>query len=240
MSTSHPINGGRPSAGHLRQNSIFDSDSPIEDEWHHDGDYATRLEEVLSESEDSDTGASRVRAAFGDDDDDDGDAFVYDGKDAEPAGTYRDQLREVLEEDMGSYDEYLEEAEVDKSLQVVSGSVIGSDVGQVKCTLVTHYKHRIDCPVSWTCRLHLVRVQNRSRLNYHLPGLKDTGTSRRFSPNRRTLSFTRASHDFVRLWVIQPTLGQKLPVTTRYHQARVTFRHHLQGSLPRRILPHLT
>ena len=77
----------------------------------------------------------------GDDDDDDGDAFVYDGKDAEPAGTYRDQLREVLEEDMGSYDEYLEEAEVDKSLQVVSGSVIGSDVGQVKCTFVTHHRH---------------------------------------------------------------------------------------------------
>ena len=134
---------------HSRQDSLFDTDSPTEEEEFvyedNAGDYAKRLEEVLSES-DGDGGGGH-----GDDDDDDDDeGFVYEGKDAEPVGTYRDQLREVLsDEDDESFQypegetgsasasasaEEVEQVEGNRSLKVVvpeSESVVGSDVGQV-------------------------------------------------------------------------------------------------------------
>lgn len=57
----------------------------------HLGDYSTRLEELMSDDEDTANGSGHA----GNDDEDD-EAFFYSGVDSEPAGTYREQLRDVL------------------------------------------------------------------------------------------------------------------------------------------------
>jgi hypothetical protein len=166
MSPTTPTKGQPASEGHSRQDSLFDTDSPTEEDFVYEGggDYSTRLGEVLSESEDSDgadtetrTRSAMVRAALGaeggasEDDDDEG--FVYEGKDAEPAGTYRDQLKEVLsddgEEEYGDGESFqypeggsvgeIEEVEGDRSLRVAAESVVGSDVGQVSYARVCRF-----------------------------------------------------------------------------------------------------
>jgi vacuolar protein sorting-associated protein 8 len=65
----------------------------------HLGDYSTRLEELMSDDE----GHSGDQE---DSDDDEGERFVYSGVDAEPAGTYREQLRDVLGPDHDDDDAY--------------------------------------------------------------------------------------------------------------------------------------
>ncbi|GJE92724.1 WD40 and Vps8 domain-containing protein [Phanerochaete sordida] len=57
----------------------------------HLGDYSTRLEELMSDDEPSDD-----RGQEDEDEEDEGEGFFYNGVDAEPSGTYREQLRDVL------------------------------------------------------------------------------------------------------------------------------------------------
>ncbi|KAF7796662.1 hypothetical protein EIP86_007845 [Pleurotus ostreatoroseus] len=59
----------------------------------HGGDYTTRLEELMSDDEDH---APRADRAGHDEDEEDEEGFFYSGVDAEPLGTYREQLRDVL------------------------------------------------------------------------------------------------------------------------------------------------
>jgi hypothetical protein len=77
------------------------------DDFAHEGDYSTRMEELFDEGESD---------MPGDDEDDPEEAFVYTGIDAEEAlGGYRDQLRDVLEAEHED-DEVVEEIEVEISL----------------------------------------------------------------------------------------------------------------------------
>lgn len=55
------------------------------------GDYSTRLEELMSDDE-----PSHGHRQEAEDDDDGEEGFFYNGVDAEPSGTYREQLRDVL------------------------------------------------------------------------------------------------------------------------------------------------
>ena len=105
--TQHWQNNG---SSDLHESPLL-SDGEVDDvqDDDHPGDYSTRLGEVMSDEEDFATG--------GVDDDNDDEAFFYNGVDAEPAGTYREQLRDVLGPD--HEDEDTSEAqEVEHSLLV--------------------------------------------------------------------------------------------------------------------------
>ena len=65
----------------------------------HPGDYSSRMEELFDDDEDEDLRPGHTNGAHLSDDDED-EPFVYDGVDAEPRVTsYRDQLRDVLDDD---------------------------------------------------------------------------------------------------------------------------------------------
>lgn len=67
------------------------------DDGHQDdgGDYSTRFEELMSD--DGEDGEHVNGSGHEDDDDDDDEeGFFYSGLDANPLGTYREQLRDVL------------------------------------------------------------------------------------------------------------------------------------------------
>lgn len=106
------VNGSRPDSklGHSRKPSLGFSDNDGEDneeDYHHGGDYSTRMEELFEDGED-DEGAHE-------DDEDDEEGFLYTGVDAdESTGDYRSQLRDVLGPDME--EDETEELEVERSL----------------------------------------------------------------------------------------------------------------------------
>lgn len=103
------INGSRldNEQGHSRKPSLEFSDHDGEDneeDYHHGGDYSTRMEELFEDGEDD---------AEAHEDDEDEEGFLYTGVDAnESTGDYRSQLRDVLEHDL----EEDEELEVERSL----------------------------------------------------------------------------------------------------------------------------
>lgn len=69
-------------------------------------DYASRMDDILGSGDEQH-----------DSDEDSGEGFVYDGEDAEPSGPYKEQLSEILEQNIDELDE-LEDAEhVGKLLQ---------------------------------------------------------------------------------------------------------------------------
>jgi hypothetical protein len=69
------------------------------------GDYSSNMDEILGEGPgDTPNGA-----------DDDEEMFVYEGVDAEPAGAYRDQLRDVLGADLE--DDELEQSQFNTTFQ---------------------------------------------------------------------------------------------------------------------------
>lgn len=74
------------------------------------GDYSTRLEELMSDTED---GPTSHEGGEGERDDDE-EAFVYSGVDSAPSGGYREQLRDVLGPD--HEEDELDEREVEQSL----------------------------------------------------------------------------------------------------------------------------
>ncbi|KAI0663401.1 Golgi CORVET complex core vacuolar protein 8-domain-containing protein [Cubamyces menziesii] len=71
------------------------------------GDYSTRFEELMSDGEDAGDHEEN-----GDEDEEGG--FIYSGVDADPAGGYREQLRQVLGPD--HEEDEIEEQEVERSL----------------------------------------------------------------------------------------------------------------------------
>ena len=105
-------------SGRSRQPSLGFSDSG--DEKHVDtngGDYSTRMSELFDDDDD-DTPTVSVPHFDADDDgeDEDEEAFVYDGADAQVTrSTYREQLRQVLDDDDEDEDG-AEEHEVERSL----------------------------------------------------------------------------------------------------------------------------
>lgn len=88
---------------------VYSDDEGEDDRDDHLGDYSTRLEELMSDEDDQEGNAN---GAEYEDEDDEG--FFYNGTDSAPAGTYREQLRDVLgpEHDLDD----AEEPEVENSL----------------------------------------------------------------------------------------------------------------------------
>lgn len=89
--------------GHDAERSFSDDEDDTNEEWLKQGDYSSRLEEILSDDQHSDS--DEFHYDDGEDDDDD-EGFVYSGKDVDaPRASYEEQLRDVLEGDMDSDDE---------------------------------------------------------------------------------------------------------------------------------------
>lgn len=112
-------------ASTIRQPTLhLSDDEPDEDEedFDYQGDYSSRMEELLDDENEFDV--------TGDDDDE---GFVYTGIDVEePSGGYRDQLRDVLGAE--HEDDETEEHEVESSLLHDIDSeklAFGEDVGLV-------------------------------------------------------------------------------------------------------------
>ncbi|KII92434.1 hypothetical protein PLICRDRAFT_27564 [Plicaturopsis crispa FD-325 SS-3] len=112
-SSSSPLELEDDYASTIRAPALDFSDNEDQEgeEDQHEGDYSTRMEELM-DSDEEDKGAG------GEDSEEDEGGFIYEGVDAADASTnYRDQLRDVLgpdhEEDE---EELLEEQEVEKSL----------------------------------------------------------------------------------------------------------------------------
>ena len=83
----------------LPESPVFsDTEADGQDDDHF-GDYSTRLEELMSDDEERPPGQDTAE-----DDEDEG--FVYNGVDAEPSGTYREHLRDVLGPDHDEDDVY--------------------------------------------------------------------------------------------------------------------------------------
>lgn len=103
------INGNRPDnkQGHARKPSFDSSDHDgevDEEDYHHGGDYSSRMEELFDDEDNSE--------AHEDDEDEEG--FLYTGVDAnESSGDYRSQLRDILGPE---HEEEDEELEVERSL----------------------------------------------------------------------------------------------------------------------------
>ena len=104
-----------------RRPSLAFSDFGSDDEEHIDtngADYSTRMGELFDDEDE--TPAVSVPRLDPDEDDEDDEAFIYDGADAHVSrASYREQLRDVLDEDdedTGNDDDELEEREVERSL----------------------------------------------------------------------------------------------------------------------------
>jgi vacuolar protein sorting-associated protein 8 len=104
-----------------RRPSLSFSDFGSDDEEHVDtngADYSTRMGELFDDEDE--TPAVSVLRLDPDEDDENDEAFIYDGADAQVSrASYREQLRDVLDEDDGDADnddDELEEREVEHSL----------------------------------------------------------------------------------------------------------------------------
>jgi hypothetical protein len=104
-----------------RRPSLAFSDFGSDDEEHVDtngADYSTRMGELFDDEDE--TPAVSVPRLDPDEDGENDEAFIYDGADAQVSrATYREQLRDVLDEDAedpDDEDDELEEREVERSL----------------------------------------------------------------------------------------------------------------------------
>lgn len=101
-----------------RRPSLTFSDFGSDDEGHLDingADYSTRMGELFDD-EDETSAISLPRFDPGENGEND-DAFIYDGADAQVSrASYREQLRDVLDDDVVDDDDELEEREVEHSL----------------------------------------------------------------------------------------------------------------------------
>ena len=72
-----------------------------------EADYNTRMDEIFSDSGDSNVNNDSMNDAVGEEEEEEEEeGFVYTGKDAEPpSGGYREQLRDVLDEEIDSEDD---------------------------------------------------------------------------------------------------------------------------------------
>lgn len=118
--------------------SDAEADDVQDDE--HPGDYSTRLGEVMSDEEDF--------AAGHVDDDNDDEAFFYNGVDSEPAGTYREQLRDVLGADHEDEDT--------------------SEAQEVEHSLLVHEKEMLEASMDDEARVSLVHAYIVTHLLTHL------------------------------------------------------------------------
>lgn len=96
-----------PTSSQLESLEFLESDDAVE-EFEYEGDYDTRMAELMSEGGDD---APKADSAS-----DEEDGFVYDGVDADVPTSYSDQLRAVLGPEHESEDDTDELDEVETSL----------------------------------------------------------------------------------------------------------------------------
>ena len=163
-------------SGRSRQPSLGFSDSG--DEKHVDtngGDYSTRMSELFDDDDD-DTPTVSVPHFDADDDgeDEDEEAFVYDGADAQVTrSTYREQLRQVLDDDDEDEDG-AEEHEVERSLlhDAFQPPITVEDealVSQLSNTLVQRLSRVAHTPPTCTSPFHALLISLRPSLHLRLP-----------------------------------------------------------------------
>lgn len=94
------------------------SDNEPDDGEHYAGDYSTRFQELMSDADGGGHGKHGHDGGEDDeeDDDDDEEEFVYTGVDAEPAGDYRSQLKDVLGSDHEDDELELQHAAIERTL----------------------------------------------------------------------------------------------------------------------------
>ena len=163
-STKHAMNGTQVqqlNASTGRSESPVFSDTEADDihDDDHPGDYSTRLGEVMSDEEDS----SGAREHEGDENDDE-EAFFYSGVDAEPAGTYREQLRDVLGPEHEE-DDTSDAQEVEHSLLVHEKEILESSMDDEARVSRPHKPLPLQRPIrfhhSLQIRLQTYRPQRR-------------------------------------------------------------------------------
>ena len=89
-----------------------------------DGDYSKHMEDIFSDDEERERNV-RVRAQAGlSDEDEDEDMFVYDGRDAEDVGGYKERLHDVLGEDVDTDGEQDEKDNESEELRMVENSLM--------------------------------------------------------------------------------------------------------------------
>lgn len=103
--------GQQASSASIPDSFTFSDDGGAEDAL--EGDYSTRFEELMSDDEDENKNVP-TRLSHNKEAADEDEGFFYTGRDSQPSGTYREQLRDVLGADVE--DDELEEQEVESSL----------------------------------------------------------------------------------------------------------------------------
>lgn len=123
-----------------RAGSLSFSDSEADEvQDDHPGDYSTRLGEVMSDEEELSRGQGHEES-----DDDEG--FFYNGVDSEPAGTYREQLRDVLGPEHEE-DDVSDAQEVEHSLLVHEKEMLEASMDdEARVSLSYTPSHHCSCP----------------------------------------------------------------------------------------------
>lgn len=153
--SSHHVSSSKISEGqdvptsHTQAQSHGDMDmnpeaGPEDGELELEGDYSKHMEDIFSDDENEEETVRRralnARAGLSDSEDDAEESFVYDGRDAEKVGGYRDQLKDVLGEDAS-----LDEGEDDESeeLRIVENSLIQEDEDEPDLSLVSFHSYLV-------------------------------------------------------------------------------------------------
>ena len=104
-----------------------------------EGDYSKHMEDIFSDDEQDEEEIARrralnARAGLSDSDEDVEESFVYEGRDAEKVGGYRDQLKDVLGEDVSPDEGDDNESE---ELRIVENSLIHDEEDEPDLSLVS-------------------------------------------------------------------------------------------------------
>ena len=148
---------------------LGDDDGSTEE---HTGNYSTRMEELFDDDEDEHIRPARTNGVHLSDEEDDDEPFVYNGVDAEPHPvSYRDQLRDVLDDDdaSGSSERevehsLLQDAEEEVPSVIVEEAPVSPFVSYLYTLYSCVYSTETCCPTT----LHLPRRLLPSRFRARL------------------------------------------------------------------------
>jgi hypothetical protein len=168
-----------------RRPSLAFSDFGSDDEEHidiNDADYSTRMGELFDDEDE--TPAVSLPRLDPDEDGETDEAFIYDGVDAQVSrATYREQLRDVLDEDgEDDDDDELEEREVERSLvhdigrpplaiedeALVSPLPLFVPIRHACSTLISHGRTPSPSPLALS-RCHALVISPRPRRHFPPP-----------------------------------------------------------------------
>lgn len=157
MEAASPDARGNEDSAKRRQSLDLDdlesNDDPADSP---DGDYSTRMEDILSDSEEgNDEGKAALKNSGldSDNDDSDSDVFIYDGEGADKTeGGYRAQMREVL--GLDEEEDEFEEREVEQVLTPPPGAETASPNMNGHTLVLVRVRHgRLACSSVLTATL---------------------------------------------------------------------------------------